>query len=61
MCDLELPGSNPALCTLLFSRSVIQFLTINGGLGHYCKPRSTPLITHVMTIHYLLSTELSDP
>ena len=51
MCDLELPGSNPALDTLQFSRSVLHSLKISGGIAPYCKPRLTPLTTHIITIH----------
>lgn len=58
MCDIELPGSNPAVGTLKFSGSVPHSLKINGEIAPYCKPRPTPLTTHVITFHSLLSPDL---
>ena len=54
ICDLELPGSNPALGTLKFSRSVLPSLEINDGLASYSKARLTSLTTHVITFHSVL-------
>jgi hypothetical protein len=61
MCDLELPFLNPALDTLKFSRSVLHSLKINDGGAPYCNPHLTPVTTHVVTIHSILSPDLSVP